>query len=52
MHDYLDSLPRVDALRLNCSEQMAYWIILYNALTVRLMLEFYPVKLIRDINAP
>lgn len=31
-------------------EQLAYWINLYNALTVRLVLDHYPVASIRDID--
>lgn len=49
---YLEDLREVDVLGLNRREQMAYWINLYNALTVRLVLEFYPVKSIRDIDKP
>lgn len=33
------------------SEQMAYWINLYNAATIKLILDNYPVSSIRDINA-
>ncbi|MFI5134355.1 MAG: DUF547 domain-containing protein [Chitinophagales bacterium] len=32
------------------SEQMAYWINAYNAFTVKLILDHYPVKSIRDID--
>ena len=35
----------------NRFEQMAYWINLYNALTVRLVLDNYPIASIRDIGA-
>ena len=31
-------------------EQLAYWVNLYNALTVRLVLDHYPVRTIRDID--
>ena len=31
-------------------EQMAYWINLYNALTIKVVLDHYPVKSIRDID--
>jgi len=34
----------------NRNEQLAYWINLYNALTVSVVLNHYPVKSIRDIN--
>jgi hypothetical protein len=32
------------------TEKMAYWINVYNALTVRMVLEHYPIKSIRDLN--
>ena len=50
LHNYLKALRSVDILKLNRTEQMAYWINLYNSLTVRLVLEFYPITSIRDIN--
>jgi hypothetical protein len=34
----------------NPNEQMAYWINLYNALTVQVVLEHWPVSTIRDID--
>jgi hypothetical protein len=36
--------------RLARAEQMAFWINLYNALTVAVVLDHYPVATIRDIN--
>lgn len=33
------------------NEKMAYWINLYNAATIKLVLDYYPVSSIRDINA-
>jgi hypothetical protein len=47
---YLANLAsaRIDAYARD--EQLAYWINLYNALTVRVVLDHYPVKSIRDIN--
>lgn len=47
---YLADLQAVDIDRHNRAEQMAYWINLYNALTVRLVLRHYPVDSIRDID--
>ena len=47
---YLDSLARVEVDRLRRDEQMAFWINLYNALTVRVVLEHYPVASIREID--
>jgi len=35
--------------RMNRTEQMAYWINVYNALTVQVVLDAYPVRSIRDI---
>ena len=39
LRDYLDSLTAIDPRSLNRTEQFAYWINLYNALTVDLMLD-------------
>lgn len=50
MRTYLDDLESVRVSELNRGEQRAYWINLYNALTVLLILEHYPVKSIRDIR--
>jgi hypothetical protein len=36
--------------RFSRREQLAYWVNLYNALTVRVVLEHYPVESIRDID--
>jgi hypothetical protein len=48
---YVDGLAAVPVSGLNRPEQRAYWVNLYNALTVRLVLDHYPVKSIRDIGA-
>jgi len=47
---YLENLQDVPIT--NCSRpvQMAYWLNLYNALTVRVILDHYPVDSIRDID--
>lgn len=50
LQDYLDSLQSVAVSRLNRAEQQAYWINLYNALTVELILDHYPVASITRIN--
>jgi Protein of unknown function, DUF547 len=47
---YIDELAALPIDTYNRSEQMAYWINLYNALTVRLVLDHYPIASIRDIN--
>lgn len=46
---YLGHLGRVHSAGLNRAEQMAYWINLYNAATVRVVLDHYPVDTIRKI---
>lgn len=47
---YLDQLSNVPIANYNRNEQLAYWINLYNALTVMTVLNHYPVDSIRDIN--
>lgn len=47
---YLDHLQGINVSSLNRAEQKAYWINLYNGLTVRVVLDHYPVKSIRDID--
>jgi len=47
---YIASLAARDPRRYTRAEQFAYWINLYNALTVRLVVEHYPVRSIRRIH--
>ena len=47
---YLEALGAVDVGALDRAEQRAYWINLYNALTVRVILDHAPVRSIRDID--
>lgn len=47
---YLDALQQARVSGLNRAEQNAYWINLYNALTVKVILDHYPVKSIMDID--
>ena len=47
---YLDYLQSLDPRGFGRAEQMAYWINLYNAVTVRVVLGAYPVDTIRDIH--
>jgi len=46
---YLDELAGIDPRNYPRAEQQAYWINLYNALTVSLVIDKYPVKSIRKI---
>lgn len=48
--DYVKALEDVGVTGLNRREQMAYWINFYNALTVKVVLDHYPVKSIRHID--
>jgi len=50
LKDYLRKLQDVEVSGLNRDEQKAYWINLYNGLTVDVILDHYPVKSIRDID--
>ncbi len=47
---YLDQLSQVKIDQYNRNEQLAYWINLYNALTIKTVLDHYPVKSILDIK--
>jgi len=47
---YIDRLAAVPISRFARPEQRAYWINVYNALTVKLVLDHYPVASIRDID--
>ena len=47
---YLDRLQEIDPRGYSRAEQMAYWINFYNALTVKVVLDAYPVDTIRNIH--
>ena len=47
---YLAALSRTPISRYNRDEQLAFWVNLYNALTVQVVLEHYPVQTIRHIR--
>lgn len=47
---YVAGLAAVPVSRYRRAEQRAYWINLYNALTVRVVLAHFPVRSIRDID--
>ncbi|HIF50482.1 MAG TPA: DUF547 domain-containing protein [Thiotrichaceae bacterium] len=50
LKEYLLELQGIDPRRYHKVEQMAYWINLYNALTVNLILDNYPVKSIKKLG--
>ncbi|MFV1850093.1 MAG: DUF547 domain-containing protein [Thalassospira sp.] len=47
---YVTMLTNIAIDDFNRDQQMAYWINLYNALTVKVVLDHYPVDSIRDID--
>lgn len=47
---YVTTLTNIAIDDFNRDQQMAYWINLYNALTVKVVLDHYPVASIRDID--
>jgi len=47
---YIEQLAMTDPRTYPRAEQRAYWINLYNAVTVEVVLQYYPVKSIRDIG--
>ena len=50
LDQYVDSLKQLDPRSYSKKTQKAYWINLYNALTVKLILDNYPVKSITKIG--
>lgn len=50
LKSYIAGLEAVDPAKLDRPEQMAFWANLYNARTIDIILEHYPVKSIRDIS--
>lgn len=50
LEDYLQRLSATKVTALNRAEQQALWINLYNALTVMVVLDYYPVETIREID--
>ena len=50
LNSYLSQLQQVTVSSLNRAEQKSYWINLYNALTVKVILDHYPVQSIMDTD--
>ncbi|MFW5826697.1 MAG: DUF547 domain-containing protein [Alkalispirochaeta sp.] len=50
LQNYLDQLQSTEVSDLNRDEQLAYWINLYNAATVDLIVDNYPLDSIRDLG--
>ncbi|MEM8947826.1 MAG: DUF547 domain-containing protein [Pseudomonadota bacterium] len=47
---YIEAMGEIDIAAYRRSEQMAYWINLYNALIVKLVLDHYPIASIRKLE--
>lgn len=48
--EFIGKLQQIEVSSLNRAEQKAYWVNLYNILTVRVILDHYPVESIMDID--
>lgn len=51
LEGYIKSLEEIDPTELNQDEAFAYWGNLYNAVTLKVILDNYPVKSIREIKS-
>ncbi len=51
LDSYIGQLAETPISRFNRDEQFAYWVNLYNALTIKVILDAYPVDSIRDIRS-
>ena len=47
-----NTFPKFDKLKPSKEQKLAYWINAYNALTIDLILQNYPLKSIKDIDKP
>ncbi|KTD70930.1 putative Ser/Thr protein kinase [Legionella steelei] len=50
LKDYLKSMSEINIENYNRDEQLAYWINVYNALTVQVIANYYPVTSVQEIN--
>ncbi len=50
LDDYIDKLQSIEVSNLNRAEQRAFWLNMYNAHTIKLILDHYPVDSIREID--
>lgn len=50
LKNYIANLARINIDKFNRREQLAYWINLYNAITVYTVANYYPVDSIEEIN--
>ena len=52
LNDYLTTLKSTEVSLLSRDERLAFWINAYNAFTIKLILNHYPLKSIKDIKDP
>ncbi len=50
LNNYIRSLCAININNYNRNEQLAFWLNLYNALTVQLIIKHFPLSTIEDIN--
>lgn len=50
LSNYIDYLQTIDPREYNKNQQFAYWVNLYNALTIKIVLDNYPIKSIKEIG--
>ncbi len=50
LKEYIKEMSQIDINNYSRKEQLAYWINLYNALTVQTVAKYYPVTNIQEIN--
>lgn len=50
LKDYLKSMSEINIDNYNRNEQLAYWINVYNALTVQIIANYFPVTTVQEIN--
>ncbi len=51
LDSYLTAMAEVEISRYNRDQQFAYWVNLYNAITVQVVVKNYPVASIKDISS-
>lgn len=50
LQQYIEKMSKIDIAQYNRNEQLAFWINLYNALTVQVISDYYPIGSIEEIN--
>ncbi|HHF7346587.1 TPA: DUF547 domain-containing protein [Legionella feeleii] len=50
LKSYIEKMAQIDIDAYNRNEQLAFWLNLYNALTIQIVADYYPVGSIEEIN--